>query len=114
MHGELAYKDRHGRVWLITADAFRQWIAETLDKGHTDEFVYAAYSLESVILAIDEEPYRVESKTLPNEAGTPGGFESGTGRQSEPESIEEIRRNASEIDRSEPKGNYPLFRPEEG
>src|SRR5438874_2258668 len=99
IHGELAYKDIHGRVWHIQQrDAF-MWTAETLDVGHTIRPHQADMKLDMLLASIDREGFATDERsTLPIESGATGSEKPATGRESEPERIEEIRINASQID----------------
>lgn len=111
--GELGYKDRHGRVWR-----FRQrsamWLTETLDEGHTKEPRKADYNLLQLLGSIDREEFTTDDRSAqPLESRAPGGSIFAARRESEPESIEEIRRNAGEINGSECETSDPESGPEE-
>lgn len=101
MQGELAYKDRHGRVWMITeAPDFvhTNWSAETLDQGHTDEYFHVGSDIELLLGVLDAEEYRIDRASFPLETGAPGGEITPTGSQSEPTRDSVAFGNEGQID----------------
>jgi hypothetical protein len=101
MDGQLQYKDKHGRVWVVTAltdTSYERWGASTLDKGHTDDWYHVSPILDDLIAAIDQEDYLSASKPLTTVV-TEEGAES---VRPAPETIAEIAREAQATNRDDP------------
>ncbi len=115
MHGELAYKDIHGRVWRFHERRNGSWVANTLDVGHTVHDQKAALDIPMLLASIDREEFATDDRpTRPLESGTGGGQKPAAGRESQPEGIEEIRWEAGAIEGNDPPINGAFRRPEEG
>lgn len=113
MHGELAYKDIHGRVWRIQAGLLN-WHARTLDVAHTEHDLKSEPDFAKLLASIDREEFVTDDRAArPFQSGEARGQEPHGRRESQPESIEEIRRYASEIDGNEPSNEHPPKRSEE-
>ena len=100
MRGQLQYKDAHGRVWRLweTDMSYNRWTAETLDKGHTEEYLHVATVLDDLILIIDTEEYLIESRKLTSQQAGQGVESVRLPEPQGPESIAEIREAASEAE----------------
>jgi len=100
MQGQLQYKDKHGRVWVVSESDLGEyrWSGETLDKGHTDDPRHVATVLDDLILVIDAEGYLSASKPLTTVV-TEEGAES---VRPAPETIAEIAREAQAANRDDP------------
>lgn len=111
MKGELGYKDIHGRVWRIhNRSPIRGWTAETLDVGHTEHASMRRWEFQELLSSIDREEYQIGRASQPIQSGEARDESDAARRESQPESIEEIRKHASEIDGHE----FPLSDPGEG
>lgn len=104
MQGELAYKDRHGRVWMIhesTDFTSAKWSAETLDKGHTDEWLHVSADIELLLSVVDGEEYRIDRASFPLETGAPGGEHLPPSRETIAEILQESRSDESAVNPDE-------------
>lgn len=95
-HGELAYKDVHGRVWRMHAGLL-YWHAATLDQGHTARYEKHDADFAMLLASIDREEFLTDDRAArPIQSGKAGSKESPARRESQPESIAEISKLASE------------------
>jgi hypothetical protein len=107
MNGELAYKDIHGRVWHIQNHSAFTWLAHTLDIGHTVHYQKNDLRLEMLLASIDREGFTTDDRSTRPLDSAEIAQES---RKSDPERIEEIRRNALQIDGHDSTDANPLKR----
>lgn len=107
MHGELQYKDVHGRVWRIFNRNSFDWEANTLDVGHTRQPAKHDLRLEMLLASIDREEFTTDDRSTYPLGATLVAGQSGS---SDPERLTEISENAREIDMGELDGEDPLTR----
>lgn len=103
MKGTLQYKDIHGRVWTFTESdtAYNRWMGETIDQGHTEEYIHVATSLDDLVLIVDTEDYLIESRKLGAAGAESVRLPESPGPESSRETLAEISEAARETERDD-------------